>query len=129
MTEPAQQIPPSSMTIAAEDRSLAIMTHLAGLAGYVIPLGGVLVPIVIWVVKSENRTIAAIAKQAVFLNVIVFVLALLLILPALAVLAVILAFLVGWLALAAAALVLPFVGAVKASDGEFYSYPVLGIRP
>ena len=128
MTEPTQQIPPSSMTIAAEDRSLAIMTHLAGLAGYVIPLGGVLVPIVIWIVKSENRTIAAIAKQAVFLNVVVFVLALLLILPALTLILIPIS-IVGWLALAAAALVLPIVGAVKASDGEFYSYPVLGIRP
>ena len=28
-----------------------------------------------------------------------------------------------------AAIVLPIVGAVKASDGEFYTYPVIGTRP
>ena len=128
MTEPTQQIPASSGTIAVEDQSLAMMTHLAGLAGYVIPLGGVIVPIVIWIVKSENRTIAAIAKQAVLLNVVVFLLALLLVLPALTLILIPLS-IVGWLALALAALALPIVGAIKASDGEFYSYPGLGIRP
>jgi uncharacterized Tic20 family protein len=128
MTEPTQQIPASSGTIAVEDQSLAMMTHLAGLAGYIIPLGGVIVPIVIWIVKSENRTIAAIAKQAVFLNVVVFLLALLLVLPALTLILIPLS-IVGWLALALAALALPIVGAIKASDGEFYSYPGLGIRP
>ena len=128
MTEPTLQIPASSGKIAVEDQSLAIMTHLAGLAGYVIPLGGVIVPIVIWVVKSENRTIAAIAKQAVLLNVIVFLLSLLLIAPALTVILIPLS-IIGWLALALAALALPVVGAIKAADGEFYSYPGLGIRP
>ena len=128
MTELTQQIPASSGTIAPEDQSLAIMTHLAGLAGYIIPLGGVIVPIVIWIVKSENRTIAAIAKQAVLLNVVVFLLALLLVLPALTLILIPLS-IVGWLALALAALALPIVGAIKASDGEFYSYPGLGIRP
>jgi uncharacterized Tic20 family protein len=128
MTEPTQQIPASSGTIAVEDQSLAMMTHLAGLAGYIIPLGGVIVPIVIWIVKSENRTIAAIAKQAVLLNVVVFLLALLLVLPALTLILIPLS-IVGWLALALVALALPIVGAIKASDGEFYSYPGLGIRP
>jgi uncharacterized Tic20 family protein len=128
MTEALQQTPASAGAIAPEDRSLAILTHLAGLAGYVIPLGGVIVPIVIWIVKSEDRMIAAIAKQAVILNVVVFLLALLLILPVLTVILIPVS-IVGWAVLALAALVLPIVGAVKASDGEFYSYPGLGIRP
>lgn len=115
-------------TIAAEDRSLAVMTHLAGLAGYIIPLGGVIVPIVIWVVKSDNRTISAIAKQAVFLNVAIFILALLLVLPALTLILLPIS-IIGWIALALTALALPIVGAVKASDGVFYSYPVVGTHP
>ncbi len=46
MTEPAVTIPPA-------DRTLAALTHLSGLSGYAIPFGGVLVPIIIWAVKSE----------------------------------------------------------------------------
>jgi uncharacterized Tic20 family protein len=124
MTQANQMVP----DIAQEDRSLAMLTHLSGLAGYIIPLGGVIVPIVIWAVKSENRTIAAIAKQAVFLNVAVFVFAVALILPALTVIMIPLS-IIGWIALVVIALVLPIVGAVKASDGNYYTYPIVGSRP
>jgi uncharacterized Tic20 family protein len=127
----AEPIPPAIAppeSIPTEDRTLAMMTHLSGLAGYLIPFGGVIVPIIIWIAKSEDRVISAIAKQAILLNVVVFVLALLLILPVLTVILIPVS-IVGWMALALVALALPIVGAVKASDGEFYSYPVLGIRP
>jgi hypothetical protein len=56
------------MSISQEERGLAIMTHLSGLAGYIIPLGGVIVPIIIWVVKKESAVISSIAKQALLLN-------------------------------------------------------------
>ena len=55
--------------IEARDRTLAMLTHLSGLAGYIIPLGGILVPVIIWFVKKDDRVIAAIAKQAIMLNV------------------------------------------------------------
>ncbi len=58
-------------TITVEDRTLAALTHLSGLAGYLIPLGGV-VPLVIWWMQRESAEIAGIAKQAILLNVIVF---------------------------------------------------------
>ena len=70
-----------SQTIGAEERGLAAMTHLSGLAGYIIPGGGVIVPIIIWIVKKENPVIASIAKQ------------------------------------------------LKASDGNYYRYPVIGVEP
>ncbi len=128
MAQATQQVGVSPEAIPSAERSLAVMTHLSGLAGYIIPLGGVIVPIVIWIVKSDNRTISAIAKQAVFLNVVVFLLALLLFLPALTLILIPIS-IVGWLALALAALALPIIGAVKASEGTFYSYPVIGTRP
>ena len=34
-------------TINQEERGLSAFTHLSGLAGYIIPLGGVIVPIII----------------------------------------------------------------------------------
>jgi len=115
-------------TIATEDRTLAALTHLSGLAGYLIPMGGVIVPIVIWIVKSESPVISSIAKQALLLNVIVFVLVAL---TALLWLTIILipVVIVFWVALGLAAVVLPIVGAVKASDGVYYRYPVVGLSP
>jgi hypothetical protein len=61
-------------TITPEERGLAAFIHLSGLAGYIIPLGGVIVPIIIWMVKSDSAAIVGTAKQALLLNVIVFVL-------------------------------------------------------
>jgi uncharacterized Tic20 family protein len=113
--------------IAPEDRTLAMMTHLSGLAGYVVPLGGIIVPIVILLTKSENKTITAIAKQAIFLNIAVFVgvlASLVLILTVILIPVTIIA----CIFLGLVALILPIVGAVKASDGEYYSYPVIGSR-
>ena len=63
-----------NVTISPEERTLAALTHLSGLSGYIIPFGGVIVPIIIWMVKSESRVISSIAKQAILLNVIVFLL-------------------------------------------------------
>jgi uncharacterized Tic20 family protein len=34
-----------------------------------------------------------------------------------------------WIALGLAALALPIVGAIRASDGLYYTYPVVGFRP
>jgi len=118
----------TSDTISTEERSLAVMTHLSGLAGYIIPLGGVLAPIIIWIVKSDSPVISSIAKQALLLNVVVF---LTICATALLWITIILIPLVilAWIALGIVALVLPIVGAVKASDGDYYKYPVVGIGP
>jgi uncharacterized Tic20 family protein len=130
-TPPAPAVPPAlpgAVTIAPEERGLAAFTHLSGLAGYIVPLGGVIVPIIIWIVKSENRIISSIAKQALLLNVCAF---LALLFSALLFLTVILIpfVIVFWIVLGLAALALPIVGAIKASDGIYYTYPIVGIRP
>jgi uncharacterized Tic20 family protein len=124
MSEPTQ----TTAVIEAQDRTLAILTHLSGLAGYIIPLGGVLVPIIIWVVKKDDRVIAAIARQAVLLNVAVFVCGLALALLLLTVILIPVT-LLGWSVLGLIAVILPIIGAVKASDGEYYTYPVVGSAP
>jgi uncharacterized Tic20 family protein len=114
--------------IAPEDRTLAMLTHLSGLAGYIIPLGGIVVPIIIWFTKSENKTIAAIAKQAILLNVVAFIVILALVALMLTVILIPVS-IVGFFVVGLGAIILPIVGAVKASDGEYYMYPVVGGRP
>ena len=121
MTETAPSITP-------EERGLAVCTHLSGLAGYVIPLGGVVVPTIIWMVKSESAVIVGIAKQAVLLNVIVWGLGLVAAVLLITVILIPLV-IVFWIALGIAALALPIVGAIKASQGDYYRYPVGGLPP
>lgn len=114
--------------IAPEERGFAVMTHLSGLAGYIIPCGGVLVPIIILIVKSDSKAISSIAKQALFLNLAVFVTAgaaALLLLTVILIPLVIL----FWILLGLTAIALPIVGAVKAAEGTYYRYPVIGVWP
>ena len=118
---------PQAPTIAPDERTIAALTHLSGLSGYVIPLGGVLVPIIIWVVKANSRVISSIAKQALLLNLVVF---LLIGVTALLMLTVILipAVILFWVLLGIAAIALPIVGAIRAWEGTYYRYPVVGIH-
>ena len=118
----------TDIAIAPEDRGLATMTHLSGLAGYIIPFGGVLVPIIIWMVKKDSAIISAIARQAILLNVVVFCL---LILSIVVMFTVILApiAILFMVVLGLGAIILPIVGAVKASSGIYYRYPVIGSNP
>jgi uncharacterized Tic20 family protein len=117
-----------AIQIAPQDRTMASLTHLSGLSGYVIPFGGVLVPIIIWMVKKDEPVISAIAKQAIFLNLMVFVFfgaSAILLLTVILIPAVVL----FWLLLLLAAVALPIIGAVRANDGTYYKYPLVGMTP
>jgi len=118
----------TGITIAPEERGLAALTHLSGLAGYLVPFGGAIVPIVIWSVKQDSPVIAGIAKQALLLNLVVYLL-----IAATAVLWITVVLiplvLLFWCVLGLVALILPIVGAIKASDGDYYRYPVVGLMP
>ena len=114
--------------IAPEDRTMAALTHLSGLSGYIVPLGGVLVPIIIWIVKKDSPLISAIARQAVILNLAVFIAA---VCGAILLLTVILIpfLILAAIAIGLAAVILPIVGAIKANDGVYFRYPVVGANP
>ena len=121
-------MPSTSITIPQSERTLAALSHLSGLAGYLIPGAGVVVPIIIWIAKSDSPVISSIAKQAILLNVVVFLLFALsiplyltvILIPLLAILAAVIALV---------AIVLPVFGAVKAFDGVYYRYPFVGVAP
>lgn len=117
-----------AIAISPEERTLAALTHLSGLAGYVIPLGGVIVPIILWVVKKDSQVISSIAKQALLLNFAAYVLlgaSLILFFTVVLIPVVILI----WALVGFSAIALPIVGAVKAADGTYYRYPMIGIAP
>jgi uncharacterized Tic20 family protein len=110
---PPPAAPPSA------DNSLAVLMHLLGLAGFVIPFGNIAGPLILWLVKrSESPLLDRVGKDVLnfqisytiyFLvaGVLCFVLIGFLILPVIAIL---------WI-------VFVIVGAVKAGNGEEFRYP------
>ena len=116
------------VVIAPEERALATLTHLSGLSGYIIPFGGVLVPIIIWMVKKDSPVVSSIAKQAILLNLIVFLLVCIGFVLFLTVVLIPL-IVIGWVVLGLGAVALPIIGAIRAADGRYYRYPVVGVTP
>jgi uncharacterized Tic20 family protein len=121
-------MPEATQGIPESERTMAALTHLSGLAGYIVPAGGIIVPIIILMVQKDSPRIAGIAKQAIWLNLAVFcliVIGIVLMLTVILIPFVILA----WVVCGLAAIVLPIVGALKANQGEYYKYPVVGVTP
>lgn len=114
----------SPETNAASDdkdtRTWAMILHLSMLSGLVIPLAGLVVPIVIYVLKKDSMPGLKPHGYVVFnwmISAIIY-----------AIISIILSFVVIGLfmlmALGIVSLVFPIIGGVKASEGEVWPYPL-----
>ena len=52
-----------------EQRVWAALAHLSGLCTYLVPLGGIIAPILLILAKDSDPIVRSIAKQALYLNV------------------------------------------------------------
>jgi len=116
------------LVIDPDDRSWVIVAHLSGLAGYLIPLGGIAAPVAIMIAKSERRIIAAAATQALFLNLVAYLGIVVTAVMWITILLIPFAIILGAV-LALSAILLPIVGAVRAAEGTYFRYPVVGQDP
>jgi len=110
----------------SDDTTWGMLCHISALAGFVIPFGNIIGPVVVWVLKKDQSPfVDAHGKSAINFNIsysIYFV--------ALAIIGFILTFiLIGFLVLmllpvlTLAVLILVIIAAIKASKGEMYEYP------
>ena len=104
---------------------MTALAHLAGYGGYIIPIGGVLLPILLMMGAEEGSTVKLAAKQALGLNVFVFLASILLVVLWFTVVLIPVAWAVT-AALGLVALVLPAVGAIQAMNGRLCIYPFIG---
>jgi len=104
----------------SDERQWALFAHLSALAGFLVPFGNVIGPLVIWQIKKTDMPfVDEQGKEAlnfqITVTIAVFVCILLMIIA------------IGFLLLplvAIGALVLTVIGAVKANSGEHYRYPI-----
>ena len=103
-----------------EERQWAMFCHLAALAGFVIPFGNIIGPLILWVLKKdESSYIDYHGKESVNFQIsisIYVVISLILILV-----------LVGIVLLAGIgimSIVFLVIAALKANDGVYFSYPL-----
>lgn len=108
------------MLLGTEERNWAMFCHLGGFCGYFIPLGHIIVPLVLWLIKRhEYPFVNEHGKEALNFNISMTIYT---------IASVILAFLlVGFLLLAVLfvfQIVVIIKAAIEANKGGYYSYPL-----
>jgi uncharacterized protein len=103
----------------ADANQWGMFIHLSQFCGYIVPLAGLIVPIVLWQIKKNESEVID-QHGRIVLNWIITQLIL-------AIVFVLLIFVVIGIplliALAVVGIIFPIVGAVKANDGEVWPYP------
>jgi uncharacterized Tic20 family protein len=103
-----------------ETRRWAAATHIAAIAGYVIPFGNIIGPLLVWQLKKEDgQLIDDQGKESVNFQITVSIAMLVSALLTLILIGFLLIFVIGL-----GALILVVIAAIKANDGEAYRYPL-----
>jgi uncharacterized Tic20 family protein len=106
--------------VSPDARQWGMFAHLAALAGFVIPFGNLIGPLIIWQVKKDEMPfVADQGKESLNFQITVTIAAI--------VCFVLMVVLIGFLLLplvGLAALVFIVIAAVKANQGEAYRYPL-----
>ena len=102
-----------------EERNMAMFCHLGAFAGFIIPFGSIIVPLVIWLMKKdESEYVDYHGKESLNFQITMFVAF---------VIAIILVFVIIGIplliGLAIFQVVMIIVAGIKASDGNYYRYP------
>lgn len=107
-------------TVDKEARTYGMLCHLAALIGYVIPLGTIIGPLVVWLLKKESSEfVNDQGKEA--LN---FQISCMIYIIVSAILCLILIGVVLLIAIGIFHLIMVIVASVKANDGVRYRYPL-----
>ncbi len=121
--ETQNPVPPGDESTAVEQdretRQWAMFIHFSILAGWVIPLGGLIVPILLWQMKKDELP-GIVPHAHVVLNWIITSLVYAIICF---ILTFILIGILGFIALAIVTVVFSVIGGIKANDGEVWEYP------
>ena len=116
---PPASAPAAEATPSADEKTWGMLAHLAALAGFIIPFGNIVGPLIVWLVKKETMPfVEEQGKESLNFQITVFI-AILICIPLMFVLiGFVLMIVVG-----IGALVLTIMAGLKAQNGEHYRYP------
>ena len=119
--------PPTQSPNESQARTWNMLCHLSALAGFIIPFGNIIGPLIFWQVKkNEFPSVDAHGKASLNFQITVTIAALV----GAAVAFILSFFCVGWLlfplviAIGLAGLILAIIAGIKANDGKEYQYPL-----
>ena len=106
--------------VSKDEQNWAMICHLSALAGFLIPFGNIVGPLIVWLIKrGEMPMVDVHGKEALNFQITVSIAMVICIVLMLVLIGFLLAFIVGL-----GALVLTVMAAVKVSNGDYgYRYP------
>jgi hypothetical protein len=127
MNTPDPSVPPvgtpPSGAVSSDERNMALLAHLSGLAGFIFPLGNVLGPLIVWLTQKEKSAfVADQGAEALNFQITTSIIGLVLVVFAMTIIGLVVA-IPGFFIVGIGWLVLTIIGGVKASSGERYRYP------
>lgn len=106
-----------------QDRNFAMLCHLAGLAGYIIPFGNIFAPLLVWLLKrDESALVDEHGKESLNFQISITIYILAGVFLSLTIIGILPGLALICLALVAQ-IVLVIIAAVKVSNGEEFKYP------
>jgi uncharacterized protein len=106
--------------VSSEEKNWAMACHLAAFAGWVIPLGWILGPLTVWLIKrNQFWLVDEQGKEALNFQISLMIYGI--------IAGILCLILIGFLlliALAVLQIVLVIIAAIKVSNGEHYRYPL-----
>jgi hypothetical protein len=107
-------------TVDKDARTMAMLCHLSKFAGYVIPFGNIIAPLVIWMMKKDEMPfVDDQGRESINFNITMMIGYIICIVLMFVVIGIFLIF-----PLLLLDVILTIVAAVKANDGEYYRYPI-----
>ncbi|MDQ9092208.1 DUF4870 domain-containing protein [Pseudoalteromonas haloplanktis] len=115
--EENQQVEP--VVASKDERMWAMLCHLSALAGFVVPLGAILGPLVVWLIKKEEMPLVAEhGRKSLNFQITMLIAYILCFILMFAVIGVILLPIV-----AIFSFIMVVISAIKTNDGKPFSYP------
>jgi uncharacterized protein len=110
---------PDPVSTTADERTWGMLAHLSAFSGFLVPLGGVIGPLVVWLIKRDQSAfVADQGKEALNFNISVLLAAIVCGVLVLIFIGILLgvALFIFWLTMT-------IIAGIKASEGVRYRYP------
>lgn len=103
-----------------EERQFAMLCHVIAFAGFIIPFGSIIGPLIIWLIKKEQSPYVDFhGKEALNFQISILIYGLVSAILWLVVVGIVASIAVGifWL-------VMTIIGTIRATEGQYYRYPL-----
>jgi uncharacterized Tic20 family protein len=111
--------PPKLVSENKDANQWAMFVHFSLFAGYIVPIAGLLLPIILWQIKKDQYPFVDVHGKIV----VNWIISLVIYAAICAVLIFVVIGIVGFVLLGVLTIIFPIIGGIKANQGEVWEYP------